>query len=60
MTHNLRKVTRGRLKKKVIMVIHQTVCVNSRIISLRGGFKIFEKFLPVTLAFKDSFALISS
>lgn len=42
------------------MVIQQAVCVNARIISLRCGLKVFEKFLPVTFAFEDSFALIST
>ena len=36
------------------------VCVNERIISLRCGRKVFKKFLPVTCAFEDSFALIST
>jgi hypothetical protein len=42
------------------MGIHQAVCVNARIISLRCGLKIFKKFLAVTFAFEDSFALIST
>jgi hypothetical protein len=60
MAHNLMKVTRERLKKQVIIIIRHAVCVISRIVSLRGGLKIFEKFLTVTLAFKNSFAFIST
>ena len=60
MPHNLRQITRRRLEQQVIMVIHHAVCVNERIISLRCGLKVFKKFLPVTCAFEDSFALIST
>jgi hypothetical protein len=60
MPHNLRQITRGRLKQQVIMGIHHAVCVNERIISLCCGLKVFKKFLPVTFAFEDSFALIST
>jgi hypothetical protein len=42
------------------MGIHHAVGVNERIISLRCRRKIFKKFLPVTFAFEDSFALIST
>jgi len=40
-------------------VIHHPVCVNASIISLRYGFKISKKFLKVTFAFEDSFALMA-
>jgi hypothetical protein len=42
------------------MVIHQAVGVKERIIALRCGLQIFKKFFPVTVAFEDSFALIST
>ncbi len=60
MPHNLRQITRGRLKQQVIIGIHHAVCMNARIISLRCGLKIFQIFLPVSFAFKDSFALIAT
>jgi hypothetical protein len=60
MPHYLRQITRRRLKQQVIMGIHQAVCVNARIISLRCGLKIFKKFFPVTFAFEDRFAFIST
>ena len=60
MPHNLRQIARRSLKQQVIMGIHQTVCVNARIISLRCGLKIFKESLPVPFAFEDRFALIST
>jgi hypothetical protein len=60
MPHNLRQITRGRLKQQVIIGIHHAVCMNARIISLRCGLKIFQIFLPGTFAFENRFALIAT
>ena len=60
MAHNLRQITRRRLKQQVIMGIHQTVRVNASIISLRCGLKILKEFLPIPFAFENSFTLIAA
>ena len=60
MPHDLRQITRRCLKQQVIMGIHHAVGVNARIISLGCGLKILKKFLTVTFALEDSFALIST
>ena len=60
MVHDLRKISRRAFKQQVVMVVHQTECMDNRIIFFESLFKIFKKFFPVTLAFEYVFPVITA
>jgi hypothetical protein len=44
--HDLGKIADRRFELQVIMVVHQTIGVNDRLVSVGGGLKVFQKTFP--------------
>ena len=58
MMHDLRQVSRRRLKQKVIMDVPQAVSMNHRVVSLVCCLKVLKKLLSVADALKNRFSRI--
>jgi len=48
--HDLRQIGRRGFQQQMKIVVHHAVRMNQRVMPLRCGFEIFEKFLAVALA----------
>ena len=60
MVHDLGKIAGRRIQQQVIMVVHQTIGVDDRMVSFGGGLKIFQKPFPVTLALENGLAFVAA